>query len=64
MLLIKPFPHPFVIFKSFLTSIILSTDFLIQSKTFLDSYKDCGRGEGGELGYFWFKMVIAQIFLS
>jgi len=53
-----------VIFKSFLTSIILSTDFLIHSKIFVDSYKDCGQGEGGEVGYFCCKMGIGRIFLS
>jgi len=42
LLLKQPFLHPFMIFKSFLTSIILSTDFLIHSNDFVDSYKDCG----------------------
>jgi len=30
----------------------------------VDSYKDCGQGEGGEVGYFWCKMGIGRIFLS
>jgi len=64
LLLKQPFLHPFVIFKSLLTAIILSTDFLIHSKIFVDSYKDCGQGEGGEVGYFWCKMGIGRIFLS
>jgi len=62
-LLKQPFLHPFVIFKSFVTFIILSTDFLIYSQIFVDSHKDCGLGEGGEVGYFWCKMGIGRIFL-
>jgi len=59
----QPLLHPFVIFKSFVTLIILSTDFLAQSQIFVDSHKDCGPGEGGEVGYFWCKMGIGRIFL-
>ena len=62
-LLKQPFLHPFVIFKSFVTFIILSTDFLIHSQIFVDSHKICGLGEGGEVGYFWCKMGIGRILL-
>ena len=41
-LLKQPFLHPFVIFKSFVTLIILSTGFLVHSQIFVDSHKDCG----------------------
>jgi len=54
-LLKQPFFHPVVIFKSVVTLIILSTGFLVHSQIFEDSYKDCGVGEGGEVGYFWCK---------
>ena len=62
-LLKQPFLHPFVIFKSFVTFIILSTDVLIYSQIFVDSHKDGSLGEGGEVGYFLCKMGIGQIFL-
>jgi len=61
-LLKQPFLQPFVIFKSFVTLIILSTGFLVHSQTFVDSHKDCGLGEGGEVGYFWCKMGIGRSF--
>ena len=64
LLLKQLFLPPFVIFGSFLTAIILSMDFLIHSKFFVDSYKDCGQGEGGEVGHFWCIMGIGRIFLS
>jgi len=63
-LLKQPFLHPIVIFKSFVTFIILSTDFLIHSQIFVGSRKNCGLGEGGEIGYFWCTMGIGRIFLS
>jgi len=62
-LLKQPLLHPFVIFKSFVTLIILSMGFLVHSQIFVDSHKDCGLGEGGEVGYFWCKMGIGRIFL-
>ena len=62
-LLKRPFLHPFVTFKSFVTLIILSTGFLVYSQIFVHSHKDCGLGEGGEVGYFWCKMGIGRIFL-
>jgi len=63
-LLKQPFLHHLVIFKSFVTLIILSTDFLIHSQTFVDSDKDCGLREGGEISYFWYKIGIRRFFLS
>jgi len=63
-LLKQPFLHPLVIFKSFVTFIILSTDFLIHSQSFVGSHKTCGLREGGEIGYFWSKMGIGRFFLS
>ena len=63
-LLKQPFLHPFVISKSFVTFIILSTDFLIRSQIFVVSHRNCGPWEGGEVGYFWCKMGIGQTLLS
>jgi len=51
-----------VIFTSFVTFIILSTDFLIHSQIFVGSRESCGLGEGAEIGYFWCKMGIGRIF--
>ena len=61
-LLKQPFLHLFVIFKSFVTFIILSTDFLIHSQIFVDSHTNCGQGEGVDVGYFSCKMGLGRIF--
>jgi len=51
-----------MIFKSFLTSIILSTDFLIHSKNFVDSYKDCGQGRVAKSATFGVKWASDESF--
>ena len=45
----QSFLHPFLIFESFVTFIILSTDLLIHGQTFNDSHKNCGLKEGGKV---------------
>jgi len=62
-LLKQPFLHPFVIFKSFVTLIILSMGFLVHRQTFVYGHKDCGLGEGGNVGYFECTMGIGRILL-
>jgi len=57
-LLKQLFLHPFVILKSFVTSIILSINFLILRQIFVDSHKNCGVGAGANVGYLWCKMGI------